>query len=110
MIALLLFILPCLAAKDPVFLRPGALVAPKAKLALVEDYVWIKYPHNQLFDISTRLGYVLDSLDAILHDMDETVRPGSYEIFALSGYLSFDTTTIQNNHILIHPSIYTTII
>ncbi len=51
-------------AAEPAHLKPGALVGNFGRAALMEDVVWVKYPHAALRTIPRRLREVSDKIDS----------------------------------------------
>ena len=69
---MVLLLVGSVQASEPVHLKPGALVGHLGHVALVEDVLWVKYPHATLASIPSRLKNLIGELDASLAQMEMT--------------------------------------
>ncbi len=58
-----------LLAATPAHLKPGALTAPLGQAHLVEDVLWVKYPHPPLVAFPNRLRSILKQVTGALEQL-----------------------------------------
>ncbi len=56
-------------AATPAHLKPGALTAPLGQAHLVEDILWVKYPHPPLVTFPNRLRSILKQVTSALEQL-----------------------------------------
>ena len=72
-VLLFLIVLHYLHATDPTHLKPGALTAPLGQVALVEDYLWVRYPYSSLVTVPYKLSELTKQLTVNLETLDSHV-------------------------------------
>ncbi len=68
---LILLLWGSLLAANPAHLKPGALTARLGRAHLMEDVLWVRYPHPPLVAIPQRLRAITSQLDAALTKLEE---------------------------------------
>ncbi len=71
--ALFAFLWRVLLATDPAHLRPGALSTRLGTVHLVEDVLWVRYPHIPLRSVPRRLRAIASDLDSLLASLEHSV-------------------------------------
>ncbi len=96
---LILLLWGSLLAANPAHLKPGALTARLGRAHLVEDVLWVRYPHPPLVAIPQRLRAITDQLDAALTQLEENSSehidiPGDF-FHLLSARMEFVNETLS---------------
>lgn len=64
-------------ANVPAHLRPGALSSRLGTVHLVEDVLWVRFPHVPLRSVPRRLRQLVDDLDNLMQDLERSVPQDS---------------------------------
>ena len=67
MFLLMLLFLNIVAARR----QSGALLAARSHVNIVEDSLWVKYPHHQLQEVPGRIKDIIQSLEKVILDLDQ---------------------------------------
>lgn len=76
---LVILVLHASVALKPALLKPGALTGHLGRVYLVEDALWVTYPHESLVEIPERLRDVACRLNAVLGTLESDFTDASGE-------------------------------
>ncbi len=100
-----------LLAATPAHLKPGALTAPLGRAHLVEDVLWVKYPHLPLVAFPNRLCSILKQVTGALEQLG-TELPADVKlsgnllhlIFVRIAFVNETLTLALENYVDVHLS------
>ena len=97
---LVILVLHASVALRPALLKPGALTGHLGRVYLVEDALWVTYPHEPLVEIPERLQEVASRLNATLWHLEKELPDGAKEpneiLFLLHARVRFVTEMIDS--------------
>ncbi len=76
---LVILVLHASVALRPALLKPGALTGHLGRVYLIEDALWVTYPHEPLVAISERLQEGASRLNVTLSHLEKEISDGARE-------------------------------